>query len=71
MQKKLIGDKQQLHNYPLEPQDDHQIPHRGINSLQPLLPQSEDRTTLPLLPPAERAPVHEDRYEAVTAGVEG
>jgi len=51
--------------------DDHQIHHRGVNSLQPFPPQSEDRKTVSLLPPAECAADYEDRHQVITKGIEG
>jgi hypothetical protein len=51
--------------------DDHQIHHRGINGLQPIPPQSEDRTTISLLPPTQCAADYENRYEVITKGIEG
>jgi hypothetical protein len=52
-------------------QNDHQIHHRGLNRLQPLLPQSKDRTTVPFFPPAECAADDEDKYQAVTEDIDG
>jgi hypothetical protein len=52
-------------------QNDHQIHHRGLNRLQPFLPQSKDRTTIPLFPPTECATDDEDKYKALTEDVEG
>jgi hypothetical protein len=52
-------------------QDDYQIHHRGINSLQPIPPQSEDRSSIPLLPPTECAADYENQREVITKVVEG
>lgn len=41
-------------------QNDHQIHHRGFDCLQPILSQSENRQTIPLLPSIECATDYED-----------
>lgn len=52
-------------------QDDHQVHHRGIHDLQSVPTQSEDRTSIPLLPSTECTADYENRHQVITKNIAG